>query len=691
MIVILSSMQSVCHAMLEASLAGALVFLIAIFATKTPGVSPGVRQRCWSAAAIFPLIAFAATMLSATFFGSVDVRAPLRFTTPVVDPFDIPLQRASRPIAGTQGLPEPTAQRLLNEAPNVGSFARLASWLVIAVLFWFAVVGAMVGRILWLLFSAHRLVRKASRGAPLSTEESKNAGVSVVWVDELPGPIAVGLWQQSILIPRQLRNGLRESEVRSVCAHEVAHLVRRDDRWDILERLARAVMWLNPLVHVAIHQARLWREASCDRWAAERAGGRNLAQALVRSADFLARCPCAPTTLGFIGAGSLVKRVESLIHPPPISPLVTKLAATVLWVAFAVAGVAVAARASSFLWYDVRVVDTASMHDARANFAFAKLHDGSVLVAGGMQSVHRLLAGAELYDPRAATFRRVGSLAEPVAGAVATVLKDGNVLITGGRTNDGPTARASIFDTRRATFVQAGSLLFARSDHTATLLNDGRVLVIGGRGPRNTLPPEAEIYDPSSKRFSAAGNLLQPRWGHSATMLDNGTVLVAGGLTGTSSLRSTEIYAPEMRQFRLGPAMLEPRSRHGAIRLDDGGVLLVGGSRTYAWSGVENSAERFDARKSRFLPVGAMMLTSLKLANALVKLPNGNIMVAGGSDRIELYDARRHKFSVLSGSLGHLRSQGAAVELNDCAVLVVGGYDVNGNRAVTTNSVVRIE
>jgi len=47
---------------------------------------------------------------------------------------------------------------------------------------------------------------------------------------------------------------------------------------------------------------------------------------------------------------------------------------------------------------------------------------------------------------------------------------------------------------------------YGRISHTATLLKDGRVLIVGGRG--ETLATVAELYDPKTKKFSETGRLL---------------------------------------------------------------------------------------------------------------------------------------------------------------------------------------
>lgn len=63
---------------------------------------------------------------------------------------------------------------------------------------------------------------------------------------------------------------------------------------------------------------------------------------------------------------------------------------------------------------------------------------------------------------------------------------------------------------------------------TATLLKNGKVLVTGGRGLSYSAIADADLYDPATGTFSATGNMVLPRAGHVATLLPNGNVLITG-------------------------------------------------------------------------------------------------------------------------------------------------------------------
>ncbi len=86
-------------------------------------------------------------------------------------------------------------------------------------------------------------------------------------------------------------------------------------------------------------------------------------------------------------------------------------------------------------------------------------------------------------------------------------------------------------------FAFTGSLNTARYDHTATLLQNGEVLVTGGLSVNGIYDPlaSAELYNPTKGKWTVMGSMSEGRFAFTATMLPNGEVLVAGGSGYTAS------------------------------------------------------------------------------------------------------------------------------------------------------------
>jgi hypothetical protein len=121
------------------------------------------------------------------------------------------------------------------------------------------------------------------------------------------------------------------------------------------------------------------------------------------------------------------------------------------------------------------------------------LNNGQVLIAGGGDdevAPAGRVAAAELYDPATGSFTATSSMHSPRDAHAAVRLSDGRVLVVGGDTGifepdgssvfGGSLASAEIFDPSSGTFAAAGNMNTARTEAQATLLNNGDVLITGG-------------------------------------------------------------------------------------------------------------------------------------------------------------------------------------------------------------------
>ena len=324
----------------------------------------------------------------------------------------------------------------------------------------------------------------------------------------------------------------------------------------------------------------------------------------------------------------------------------------------------------------VGLVAVNSLKVARSGHTATLLPNGKVLIAGGA-SGSGFLGSAEIFDPQTSTFRQIASMTTPRAGHTATLLPNGTVLIIGGaERSDRTLASAEVFDPATESFTTTASMGTPRTDHSATLLPDGRVLVAGGADVWPNSLASAELYDPKTRTFSPTGSMNEPRRPAGVVLLKSGQVLICGG-TGKNKavLTSAELYEPARGVFTAVGNMASRRHKHAASVLADGSVLITGGSDERDWENVYRSAEIFDPARKQFRPVSEMNSTHFK--HNSVALPDGRIVVVGGSKSVEIYDPSTRRFAVAGGDLGKPLYFPAATLLDSGRVLISGGYDRN--------------
>lgn len=261
---------------------------------------------------------------------------------------------------------------------------------------------------------------------------------------------------------------------------------------------------------------------------------------------------------------------------------------------------------------------------SRRGHAAAPLRgNGCVLLVGGESN--NALHTAELYDPDSDAFSSTGGLSIARANPVAVNLIDGTVLVTG---ND---PSAEVYDPETETFnVTAGSMVEAKSGHTASLLGNGNVLVTGGS--TGAAVATAEIYDWRTKLFAATNPMATPRARHFQITLRNGKVLVGGGIDGSGNpLATTEIWNPATATWKAGPALPDAMVDAKAVLLGCGKILIAGGRTTANGNvassyGLYNPSTLFEGNVLALAPITA------HADEAVVVLKDGRAVAFGGID-----------------------------------------------------------
>ncbi len=199
---------------------------------------------------------------------------------------------------------------------------------------------------------------------------------------------------------------------------------------------------------------------------------------------------------------------------------------------------------------------TGDLVTSRASSPGVRLADGRVLIAGGFtedfSGFHTLIT-TEIYDPKTGTFTATGNMNSHKASPTLTLLRDGTVLVAGGVdtfSHPGDPTQAEIYNPKTGTFTLLKVTPNSDDSGTNTLLSNGKVLLTGGRDFGGSFLQTAQLYDPVTQTFTPTGNMTSVRVGHRATLLINGKVLMVGGEDGSSNtVKTAEVYDPAKGSF----------------------------------------------------------------------------------------------------------------------------------------------
>ena len=313
------------------------------------------------------------------------------------------------------------------------------------------------------------------------------------------------------------------------------------------------------------------------------------------------------------------------------------------------------------------------------------LLDGTVFVAGSN--------GVRLYDPSARAFTVLSVPPNLRDVHRATLLENGTVLITGGRTQDSTALTfvthtdVLIYNPASPRFTTVGPLSVPRNGHSTTLLPDGRVLILGGAdqqggfGDPHDTHASAEIYDPTTERFSPAGSLLVARQNHAATLLPDGTVAVAGGPNSEGTTRTVEIFDPGSGTSRAAAETSSTFSNPAMFQRLDGTLALVDGAVGAEIIDLETGIARV-AVATDDLPRTVSGGTSVALQDGRVLIIGGRVLGPEGgaspptsTGETILIDLEAGA-AVAGPTLNTPRFAHVSVTLPDATVLVFGGANI---------------
>lgn len=282
-------------------------------------------------------------------------------------------------------------------------------------------------------------------------------------------------------------------------------------------------------------------------------------------------------------------------------------------------------------------------------------------------------------------FVSVDQMKYPQAKHAATLItagaNAGKVLLTGGGNWDLGTVfpSAQLYDPATRTFAATPDMNVGRTQHNSVLLPDGKhVLIEAGdanpAGSSSSAPTTGEVFDSDTGQFPAQSLVsmsAQRAVQHTATLLANGTVLITGGGTDLdTAFNSAEVFLPTTGQFSaLSAIMGSRRFLHAATRLTNGSILITGGDDPNVPTDLAELYTSSSTTSGSFASTtGAMQGAGAGHTSTL--LPNGKVLLAGGSIPAQTYNPSTGAFTLTSGSLAVFVSR--ATLLTSGKVLLTG-------------------
>lgn len=306
------------------------------------------------------------------------------------------------------------------------------------------------------------------------------------------------------------------------------------------------------------------------------------------------------------------------------------------------------------------------------------LKNGNVLITGG-QSGEGGIANAQVFDPKTKKFTNAGMMTEPRFVHAMNLLPDGRVLITAGFSKAGQFLQTSEFYDGKS-FSKGPQLVENRDNQRTIDLGNGKVFIEGGDSEKLGYIASTELFDPKSNTFTAGPVLPTGRAMDTISDIGNGKTLLAGGMKIVDFkqvfLKETVIYDEKSNSVKVGPDLVTARKQHKATTLRDGRILFTGGMNE---SGTLDTAEIYSNGKIK----QAAKMVSPRREHCSVLLNDGRVLVAGGhtgSDftaTTEVFDPSTGKFSA-GPSMGTARAFPTCTKLKDGSVLVAGGANNSG-------------
>jgi HEAT repeat protein/beta-lactamase regulating signal transducer with metallopeptidase domain len=292
-----------------------LLLGIAWLVTRRFRLEPAASDLLWK-------VALLASLVTGTIQSRLELRTPAAMTLPAAA---LPHVAPPPPRVNAQ----PVSPALETGTQNGGeirrsatSGTRLPSLPLVVVLLW--VVVALASSLYYVARSLILVGRLADRRpvgdgplvatlADLQRTSGYRRRVRLTMARTISSPVALGL--SEICVPELALSELGAEQQRSMLAHELAHLARRDSLWLAGASLIERIFFFQPLNRLARRELETTAEFLSDEWAMRKTGSAvSLAKCLATVAEWIQASPLGVPVAGLAERRSLlVSRIARLL------------------------------------------------------------------------------------------------------------------------------------------------------------------------------------------------------------------------------------------------------------------------------------------------------------------------------------------------------------------------------------------
>jgi len=286
---------------------------VAWLVTRRWRLEPAASDLLWK-------VALLAGLVTGTIQSRLPLSTPAAVTLPVATlPQSVPPSQPASPALGATGSSvQPPAQQ-----SSGASVAPALSLPLVAVLLW-----SMIALASCLYYVARRLIlvgrladRRPVSDGPLAATLAElkfttgfRRRVRLTMARTISSPVALGL--SEICVPELALSELGAEQQRSMLAHELAHLARRDSLWLAGASLIERFFFFQPLNRLARRELETTAEYLSDEWAMRKTGSAvSLAKCLATVAEWIQASPLGVPVAGLAERRSLlVSRIARLLE-----------------------------------------------------------------------------------------------------------------------------------------------------------------------------------------------------------------------------------------------------------------------------------------------------------------------------------------------------------------------------------------